>query len=206
MLEVYCFNNNVRFRNAKQSRSAATKESSKNSSRQSSCTRDVADFKDESKDVEVISVDVEFDDDVVEKISKKNRRKRKIVEELSEETNKKTKVLESFLTDYGPQLNYSYKLWKKNSKVLSRAAVDDTLTGNPMEWSVETVSSFVEKLVGDTALASAFQEQEIDGAAFICMSQDDLVDLIKTKIGVAIKIYNRVLHLREEVMLNFMKF
>ena len=151
-------------------------------------------------------MDLDFDDEnVVEKITKRNKRKQKTAApETTEENNKRIKVSQAFLADYGPQLNYSFNLWKQNSKILERATIDDMLTGNPMKWSVKKVSSFIEKITGDETLALAFQEQEIDGAAFISMCKDDLVELMKIKIGVAIKIYNRILYLREEVMLKFM--
>lgn len=159
-------------------------------------------------------MDVDCDEDVVvKKVSKRNRRKRKAqspaIEETPEarpeESNKRIKVSQSFLTDYGPQLNYSFNLWKKNSIVLNRATISDLSTGNPMEWSIEDVRRYVEQITSDSILASQFQEQEIDGAAFISMNNVDLVDLMKIKLGVAIKIYNRIMYLREEVMLNFIK-
>lgn len=126
-------------------------------------------------------------------------------EEDLEEPKKKIKISKAFLEDYGPQLNYSYNLWKKNSKVLDRVSIENVSTVNPIEWSPKNVSTFVKSITGDEILASKFLEQEIDGAAFICITKDDLVELMGTKLGVAIKIYNRILHLREEVMLNFMK-
>lgn len=153
-------------------------------------------------------MDIDFDDDdVVERITKRNKRKRKAptpaAEETQEEVNKKIKVSKEFLEDYGPQLNYSYKLWTKNSKVLDRATIEDISTKNPMEWSVEDVSSFIKKIDSDGELASKFQEQAIDGSAFLSMNKNDLMDLMNIKLGVAVKICNRILHLRQEVVLKF---
>lgn len=147
---------------------------------------------------------------MIELESKRSKRKRAVPtltvdEEDLEEPKKKIKISKAFLEDYGPQLNYSYNLWKKNSKVLDRVSIENVSTVNPIEWSPKNVSTFVKSITGDEILASKFLEQEIDGAAFICITKDDLVELMGTKLGVAIKIYNRILHLREEVMLNFMK-
>lgn len=133
---------------------------------------------------------------------KKRGRKRKAA---ADEENKASKVARTFVGDYGPQIGYSLELWKKNSKVLDRAPVADTSTGNPMEWSVAEVSSFVQKITSDAKTIEKFQGQEIDGSTFVCLCQEDLLHLMKIKMGIAIKIYNRILHLREEILLKFIK-
>lgn len=109
-----------------------------------------------------------------------------------------------FLKDYGPQLQYSYNLWKKNSKVLSRAAVDRDLTENPMDWNTIKVCKYVQNITNSVEITKKFQDQDIDGSAFVCLGQDDLVNLLNLKAGPAIKIYNRILHIREEISLKFL--
>jgi lethal(3)malignant brain tumor-like protein len=115
------------------------------------------------------------------------------------------KVSKAFIEDYGPQLNYSFNLWKRNSKVLARATIDDAITENPSKWSIENVHDFVTSITDDPVIAEKFQEQEIDGSGFVCLCQDDLVRLMGIKMGPAIKIYNRIMHLREQIQLKFTK-
>lgn len=134
-------------------------------------------------------------------------RKRKVplVQESSEDQAKRAKLHQTFVGEYGPQLNYSYNLWKNNSQVLSRAPVDDDLTDNPMQWNIFNVCTYVAKITDDMEVVGKFQDQAIDGAAFIAMSQNDLLNLMCIKMGPAVKIYNRIMHLREEVLMKFMK-
>lgn len=139
------------------------------------------------------------------KLTKQRGRKRKSAPEAPEDLNKRLKVSKDFIKDYGPQLNYSFNLWKRNSKVLARATIDDAITDNPTQWSTENVYDFVSSITDDMGIAAKFQEQEIDGAAFICLCQEDLVQLMGIKMGPAIKIFNRIMHLREEVQLKFTK-
>lgn len=156
----------------------------------------------------------------IEKVTKKRGKKRKaaIVEIKEEEVAvpvsvanstedqaNKIKVSQEFLEDYGPQLNYSFELWKKNSSVLDRVTIDGNLTENPLTWSTFNVCTFIEKITSDTTVVEKFNSNEIDGAAFVCLCQNDLVDLLGLKIGVAIKIFNRIMHLRQEITQKFMK-
>lgn len=129
--------------------------------------------------------------------------KRKALEPIEYQL-RRLETSKDFIQDYGPQLNYSYNLWNKNSKVLSRADIGQWHAKNPTDWSVDDVCDYLQKVCDDETVAK-FGEQRIDGDAFVCMSQDDLVSLLGIKMGIAIKIFNRVLHLREEIMLNFMK-
>lgn len=154
-------------------------------------------------------------DDVTSETSKtlkKRGRKRKapVVEAEDQESEPEkaqtvTKVTKTFIEDYGPNLNYSYQTWKKNSKILDRASICGDFAGNPLEWSIQTVGSFVNKITGDPVTVAKFEEQEIDGVAFVALCQDDLVNLFDIKIGSAIKINNRILYLREEITQKFMK-
>jgi hypothetical protein len=163
-------------------------------------------FEDSSMDVP------EMDEMAVPKVIKPTKRiakKRKLsmnVEIIKEEPKpQQMKYMNDFLQDYGPQLKYSYNLWKKNSKVLDRASIDHDSTENPLEWSIYKVCKFVNKATNDESISKKFHEQDIDGAAFLSLNKDDLVNMMKIKIGPAIKIYNRILHVREEVTTKFIK-
>ena len=139
------------------------------------------------------------------KVTKQRGRKRKIAPEAPDDVGKRLKTSKKFVEDYGPQLNYSYNVWKRNSRVLSRATIEDAITKNPMNWTNENVRDFVYRITDDDEVAEKFIEQEIDGTSFICMCQNDMMKLLSIKMGPAIKIYNRILHLREEIQLKFTK-
>lgn len=187
--------------------------SARRKSRGKSEIQPTVDLINEVKNEDEASLDYDFEQEdetsvKAEKVATKNTAKRKAAasETSTGDETKKVRFPKTFLKDYGPQLTYSYELWKKNSKVLDRAAIDGGgFANNPTEWSVKNVCSFISRITDDAATIAKFQDQEIDGAAFVSMSQDDLVELMNIKIGLAIKIYNRIMHLREEIMLNFMK-
>lgn len=170
------------------------------SPRDAKLKQEVNDYEDMSRDV---TADEESSTEV--KVTKQRGRKRKSAPEAPEDTNKRLKTSKTFIEDYGPQLNYSFNLWKRNSKVLARATIDDAITDNPSQWSIENVHDYVNSITDDLDIAGKFQEQEIDGAAFLCLCQEDLTLLMGIKMGPAIKIYNRIMHLREEVQLKFTK-
>lgn len=156
---------------------------------------------------EIIDFDEEIPGQAVKSLKKPaiKRKPQMSIEEQTDDKPVKVTIGKDFLNDYGPQMNYAFKLWKKNSEVLGRAAIDGDFAGNPMEWNVENVCSFIRRVVEDVRIADKFREHEIDGAAFVSMCQNDLTDLMEIKLGAAIKIYNRIMHLRQEIMLKFVK-
>lgn len=141
--------------------------------------------------------------------SLKRQRKRKSVPVESEnsDSNQETKirVVEDFLQGYGPQLNYTFNLWRENSKVLDRATLSDKdISVNPLKWSIDDVCTFMIKFCDDET-AAKFYAQQIDGEALLGLCQDDLIHLMNIKMGPAIKIYNRIMHLRQEVVTKFIE-
>lgn len=168
------------------------KEASTNGTRNDSLKREIED----------ISMEDETSNDAAQAAPTRTY-KRKV--DVVEDQAKRYKVSKSFVEDYGPQQKYSFDLWKKNSSVLERATVDGDYTENPMKWSTFHVCGFVAKITDDNGVIAKFQEQQIDGAALVSLCQDDLTSMMDIKLGTAIKIYNRILHLREEVVLKFMK-
>lgn len=131
---------------------------------------------------------------------------KKYARPADEHQNAKIKVVKHFLEDYGPQINYAYNLWTTNSKVLDKAIItDDDLTENPMKWTIEDVCTFFVKFCDEETTAK-FYAQKVDGEALLSLCQKDLINLMNIKVGPAIKIYNRILHLRQEVMTKFAEF
>ncbi|KAG5678683.1 hypothetical protein PVAND_008334 [Polypedilum vanderplanki] len=124
-------------------------------------------------------------------------------EENDEIRTAKMRIMEPFLSDYGPQTNYLFNLWTNNSKILNKANITgNDLTKNPLKWNIEDVCTFVVKFCDEETTAK-FYAEKIDGEALLSLCQKDLIDLMKIKVGPAIKIYNRILFLRQEVVTKF---
>ncbi|KAK5623095.1 hypothetical protein CRENBAI_019984 [Crenichthys baileyi] len=60
-------------------------------------------------------------------------------------------------------------------------------------WSVQQVSDFIESLPGCEEQAQQFREEQIDGRAFLLLTQRDIVRIMSIKLGPALKIYNSIL-------------
>lgn len=172
----------------------------------------------EVKETQMIPEDETSNDTV--KVLKKRGPKRKLlqpkVEQEEQQANvpvdedeaspAKIRVVQHFLENYGPQIQYAYELWTKNSKLLDSATVvDDDLTDNPIKWSVDDVCTFLVKFCDEETTAK-FYAEGIDGEALLSLCQKDLVKLMNIKVGHAVKIYNRILWLRQEVMTKFAEF
>lgn len=55
------------------------------------------------------------------------------------------------------------------------------------------MSDFVESLLGCEDEAKRFKHEEIDGNAFLLLTQCDIIRLMSIKLGPALKIYNAIL-------------
>lgn len=114
-------------------------------------------------------------------------------------------IARHLLCDYGPRLQQVYPLWKQNSECLAvNLSENKDHSKNPLEWSVDDVAEYISKLPRCQAIAQEFIKQDIDGSAFLSMRQSDLTEFMKIKLGPAIKIYNQIVQLREEVVTRFM--
>ncbi|XP_032408099.1 lethal(3)malignant brain tumor-like protein 4 isoform X1 [Xiphophorus hellerii] len=60
-------------------------------------------------------------------------------------------------------------------------------------WTVQQVSDFVESLPGCEDQAQLFRDEQIDGRAFLLLTQRDIVRIMSIKLGPALKIYNSIL-------------
>ncbi|XP_051921780.1 lethal(3)malignant brain tumor-like protein 4 isoform X1 [Hippocampus zosterae] len=60
-------------------------------------------------------------------------------------------------------------------------------------WSTEEVASFVKGLPGCKEHAATFKTEQIDGEAFLLLTQSDIVKILSIKLGPALKIYNSIL-------------
>lgn len=118
------------------------------------------------------------------------------------ELEKRFSVSKRFLSEYGPRLIQSHELWTKNSKIL-RNSKNDALDRNPLVWSVEEVVEYISYIPSCQDSCKPFRENAIDGSAFLCLTKDDIENVMKVKVGPSIKILSEINHLREEVILRF---
>lgn len=77
---------------------------------------------------------------------------------------------------------------------------------NPLNWSVDEVVAFVSKVPNCSTLGQKFVEHEIDGLAFLSLRQSDMIDIMGLTVGSAIKIFNRIVFLREECNTHYIRY
>ncbi|KAG5846683.1 hypothetical protein ANANG_G00117580 [Anguilla anguilla] len=81
--------------------------------------------------------------------------------------------------------------WDQHSKLLPSVA---GITASKVAgWSVEEVTAFIQGLPGCKDQVRMFREEQIDGEAFLLLTQVDLVKIMSIKLGPALKIYNSIL-------------
>nr|XP_015095466.1 lethal(3)malignant brain tumor-like protein 4 isoform X1 [Vicugna pacos]XP_031546086.1 lethal(3)malignant brain tumor-like protein 4 isoform X1 [Vicugna pacos] len=74
--------------------------------------------------------------------------------------------------------------------------VADVRAGEVAQWTVDEVVEFVRSLLGCEEHAKCFKKEQIDGKAFLLLTQADIVQVMKIKLGPALKIYNSILTFR----------
>ncbi|KAK3091272.1 hypothetical protein FSP39_018509 [Pinctada imbricata] len=84
--------------------------------------------------------------------------------------------------------------WEQHSKLLP--GVDKVKGSEVSKWSIDQVAQFVKNLPGCEDYSKTFKEQQIDGEAFMLITQTDLVKILEIKLGPALKIYNSLLVLK----------
>ena len=87
--------------------------------------------------------------------------------------------------------------WEKHSKYLANFIKND---GDPRDWSEDEVVEFVSSLPTLRDHTSVFSEHNIDGESLLMLSQQDIIDILKVKVGPAIKLYNSIVLLRHNVV------
>ncbi|XP_028821874.1 lethal(3)malignant brain tumor-like protein 4 isoform X2 [Denticeps clupeoides] len=81
--------------------------------------------------------------------------------------------------------------WEQHCKLLPGVAgVQASLVAH---WTVDEVASFIHSLPGCVEQAKQFKEEQIDGKAFLLLTQRDIVKIMSVKLGPALKIYNSIL-------------
>ncbi|XP_051009646.1 lethal(3)malignant brain tumor-like protein 4 [Acomys russatus] len=74
--------------------------------------------------------------------------------------------------------------------------VADIQAGQVAQWTADEVAGFVQSLLGCEEHAKSFQKEQIDGKAFLLLTQTDIVKVMRIKLGPALKIYNSILMFR----------
>uniref|UniRef100_A0A673M281 Lethal(3)malignant brain tumor-like protein 4 n=1 Tax=Sinocyclocheilus rhinocerous TaxID=307959 RepID=A0A673M281_9TELE len=89
--------------------------------------------------------------------------------------------------------------WEKHGKLLPEAL---GLTAKRVaKWNTEEVASFVRGLPGCREHAATFRKEQIDGEAFLLLTQSDIVKILSIKLGPALKIYNSILMLKSTLQI-----
>ena len=81
--------------------------------------------------------------------------------------------------------------WDKNVKHLP--GVDGIKANDVMKWDVTKVATFVTTLTGKLECGTAFEREEVDGEALLLLSQNDILNTLKLKLGPAVKVFNAIL-------------
>ncbi|XP_016842444.1 lethal(3)malignant brain tumor-like protein 4 isoform X5 [Nasonia vitripennis] len=86
-------------------------------------------------------------------------------------------------------------IWAKHSNALNRVVSKQNT--NPRRWSNEEVIKFIQSVPNCKEIGSIFRKHNIDGEAFLMLTQEDLVSLLGLRLGPAIKLYNSIVLLRK---------
>ncbi|RXN14905.1 lethal(3)malignant brain tumor 4 isoform X1 [Labeo rohita] len=81
--------------------------------------------------------------------------------------------------------------WEQHCKLLPGVA--GVQASRVAHWTVEEVADFIHSLPGCEEQAKQFREEQIDGKAFLLLTQRDIVKIMSVKLGPALKIYNSIL-------------
>ncbi|XP_072460373.1 lethal(3)malignant brain tumor-like protein 4 isoform X2 [Notamacropus eugenii] len=74
--------------------------------------------------------------------------------------------------------------------------VADIPASEVANWTVDEVANFVQSLPGCEEHSRYFKKEQIDGKAFLLLTQTDIVKVMHIKLGPALKIYNSILIFR----------
>ncbi|CAB1314491.1 unnamed protein product [Coregonus sp. 'balchen'] len=84
--------------------------------------------------------------------------------------------------------------WDKHCQLLPE--VPGLTAKRVATWTADEVASFVKGLPGCKEHAATFRTEQIDGEAFLLLTQADIVKILSIKLGPALKIYNAILMLK----------
>lgn len=115
------------------------------------------------------------------------------------ETALRMRISKADLQDYLPGVD-SYNIWLKNLKLL-RSSHTPTVATDPNQWSIDEVVKYVHSVPKCENIANLFRQFEIDGEAFLCLTQEDMSSLMGLKYGKSVRIFSHIIQLREDCMM-----
>ncbi|XP_066467297.1 lethal(3)malignant brain tumor-like protein 3 [Tiliqua scincoides] len=133
-------------------------------------------------------------------LAKKDKSEAKKMESKESSLNETKDIKESNNQRTHPQpVIFSSKLtvpgfslrWEQQSKLLPSVA--GIPASKVSKWSTDEVSEFVRSLPGCEEHGKVFKDEQIDGEAFLLMTQTDIVKIMSIKLGPALKIFNSIL-------------
>lgn len=77
---------------------------------------------------------------------------------------------------------------------------------NPLLWTTDEVAEFVSQLPNCSGVGETFIANDIDGLAFLSLRTDDMIDIMGLDFGTAIKVFNRIMLLREECNAHYIRY
>ncbi|XP_060081009.1 lethal(3)malignant brain tumor-like protein 3 [Ylistrum balloti] len=127
------------------------------------------------------------------KLSREREKESKVSTDSKNTNNLHSGIHQSvFMSSMVPNPNKDLPLcWEQHSKLLP--GVDKMKGSDVSSWNVDQVSQFVRSLPGCEEHAKAFKDEQIDGEAFMLITQTDIVKIMNVKLGPALKIFNSVL-------------
>ncbi|CAK8691450.1 unnamed protein product [Clavelina lepadiformis] len=99
----------------------------------------------------------------------------------------------AFMTSLSERQNQSELSLGWDQHVMSLPGVKGKRASEVSQWGMEQVSRFVNELTGKSECGDVFVSQEIDGEAFMLLTQSDISSVLKLKLGPSVKIYNAIL-------------
>lgn len=118
---------------------------------------------------------------------------------------RRLQVSSKFLLENAKMLGRLHEKWQ--SKLQGQTMVrSSAATKNPLNWSIEEVSEFVSQLPNCSMLGSIFVEHGIDGMAFLSLRKSDMMNIMGLSTGSTIKVFNRIIQLREECNAHYINY
>lgn len=135
----------------------------------------------------------------------KGRRKRKASPEILQLTSEKIskEPLKNIVYEPGylPNPNWvAPPVWRINSLRIEEILQKQGLRMDPRNWSQADVHDFIERLIDCKDISKQFVRHRIDGESFLMLSQDDLINIFRMRLGPALKVYNSILQLRQKIL------
>lgn len=118
---------------------------------------------------------------------------------------RRLQVATRHLIDNSANLSILHDQWLEKLQPIASVQIQASIK-NPLNWSVAEVADFVSQLPKCTQLGDIFVEHEIDGLAFLSLRQSDMTKRMGMSLGAAIKVFNRIVLLREECNAKYIQY